>query len=135
MSRFWYVVILALLGGLSAFWVVNQGYDLDHLRTVALTVAAVAQTLFVAFYLTFPWFETFLGRALFGKAVSLMLIVDFAALSRWYDFGANDQIFIILYATLAAGIVGQFFAFVKVKLEGRSSEVSGNSPTHEERRW
>lgn len=139
MKIFWYVVAFAALGAASAIFVTSvyggSPVAMEHLRTISLTVAAVTQTLFVLFYITFPWFKTFLGRALFGKAVALMLIVDFAALSRWYDFGNNDQIFVVLYATLSASMVGQFAAFIRVKLEGRSNEVSGNSPTHEERRW
>lgn len=135
MKWFYAGVVLSFLGGLSALLVINTGIDLNYLRTVALTVAAVVQTAFVLFYTTFPWWQTFLGRALYGKAVVLMLIVDFACLSRWFDFGANDRIFVVLYAALSVGIVWQFIAFVRVRLQGRTAEVSGNSPTHEERRW
>lgn len=136
MKKFLYRgVLLSALGGLSAAMIIYTGAPLDVLRTVALSVAAVVQTAFVLFYSTFPWWQTFLGRALYLKAVTLMAIVDFACLSRWFDFGANDSIFVILYATLTVGIVVQFIAFVRVKIRGRASEVSGNSPAHEERRW
>lgn len=129
------VVLIMILGALSALAVVGTGVDINHLRTVSLSVAAIVQTLFVLFYATFSWYKTFLGRALFLKAVTLMAIVDFAALSRWFDFGANDTIFVVLYATLTVGIVAQFVAFIRVRLSGRSDQVSGNAPTHEERRW
>lgn len=135
MRFFYWGVVLSVLGGLSAVLVINTGIDLNYLRTVALTVAAVVQTSFVLFYSTFPWWQTFLGRALYGKAVVLMLIVDFACLSRWYDFGANDRIFVVLYAALSVGILWQFVAFIRVRLSGRTDRVSGNGPTHEERRW
>lgn len=103
------------------------GYDINLLRTISLTVAAVAQTLFVALYLTWKWWSTFLGRALFGKAVALLLIVDFAALSRWLDFGSQDLVFTIMYTVLATGIVAQLIAFLRVKIRNEREGVSGNS--------
>lgn len=112
------VVVLAV--------VTSQFMDWNSARTVALITCAVTQTAFVVFYLTFPWFRSFLGRALFSKALALMVIVDFAALSRYFEFGDNDKMFTVLYWCLTLGVIAQFRAFIRVKREGREHEVSGN---------
>ena len=105
-------------------------HDLNFWRTFALIAAAVGQTAFVLLYMTFPWYSTFLGRALFGKALALVLIVDFAALSRVFDFGRSDLAFSLLYGVLALGICWQFIAFFRVRLAGwrdeQDGQVSGN---------
>lgn len=90
-------------------------HDLDFWRTVTIVAAAAGQTTFVLFYLTFPWWKHFLGRALFGKAVTLMVLVDFAALSRLFEFNGIDVVFVCLYGLLAAGIWVQTLAFMRAK--------------------
>ena len=101
--------------------------DINFWRTVTISTAAVGQTLFIGLYVTFPWWRSFLGRALFGKAVVLLVLVDFAALSRLFGFGGVDRIFVVLYGLLALGIWVQFFAFLRVRLQHRENAVSGNS--------
>lgn len=100
-------------------------HDLDFWRTVALSTVALGQTLFVLLYMTFPWYASFLGRALFGKALALLLIVDFAALSRWFEFGAKDAVFVGLYLVLGLAVWAQFVAFLRVRVAGIQDEQSG----------
>ena len=102
--------------------------DLDTWRTVAITIAAVGQTAFVVLYLTFPWWKRFLGRVLFGKAVSLLIIVDTIALSRYFDFGTSDALFAALYSILALGIWAQFGAFVWVKMHSKGLGYTDRLP-------
>ena len=90
-------------------------HDINTWRTVTLSVAALFQTLFVLFYATMPWWKTYLGRALFYKALMLGVIVDFVLASRIWDFGGEDAVFVILYGALASGITWQFLAFIRVK--------------------
>ena len=111
------------------------GYSLEELRVVFFAMAALLQTLFVVLYLTFPWYKTFLGRALFGKAFVLAVTLDTVILARVFDWDGFEVIFTFLSFALVLGIFAQLVAFFKVRVEGRQDEVSGNAPTHEERRW
>lgn len=96
--------------------------DLDTWRTINLGIAALGQTAFVLLYLTFPWYKTFLGRALFFKAVTLGVLVDFVWIARYYKFGYFDILFVWMYGVLAVAIWFQFLAFLRVKREGRENQ-------------
>lgn len=87
--------------------------DLELWRTILIVFAAVGQTLFVSFYLTLPWWRTFLGRALFVKATSLVLLLDIAVVGRTIDWTHEDLTFVILYGLMGLGIWTQLVAFVK----------------------
>lgn len=100
--------------------------DLDAWRTITITTAAVGQTLFTLLYLMMPWWRSFLGRALFFKAVTFMVLVDMAMLSQVWEFGNRDAVFVWLYAFLALGIWAQTLAFVIVRLKGREPFVRGD---------
>ena len=98
--------------------------DHDFWRTVTLGSAAIGQTVFVVLYFSFPWWKSFLGRALFYKGLILGAILDVFVVARiWPEFGAWDEIFIGLYAALAIGIWWQTAAFLVVKLKGRSGSM------------
>lgn len=90
-------------------------HDIDTWRTIALGFAALGQTAFALLYMTFPWWRTFLGRALFYKALMLSILLDVIWLGRTFDFGWNDKVFVPLYGLLALGVWAQFLAFLKVK--------------------
>lgn len=90
-------------------------HDLDFWRTFMLGAVAVGQTTFAALYATFPWWKTFLGRALFYKAITLALLSDVFILSRLFDFGDLDVLFVVLYGLLALGVWFQFFAFLSIR--------------------
>lgn len=111
------------------------GFDTEQVRVGLLGAAAVLQTAFVLLYFTFPWYSTFLGRALFGKAFVLAVLLDTFIVARALGWSNVDAIFTVLYFALVLGIGAQLIAFIKVKIDGRENEVSGNSPTHEARRW
>ena len=102
-------------------------HDLDFWRTVALAFAAAGQTVFVLLYLFgFPWWKTFLGRALFGKALVLASVMDFFIIGRWLGFGTNDAAYLTLYTLLGVAVWSQTGAFLRVRLAGRQDSVSGN---------
>ena len=107
--------------------------DPNFWRTFAIITAAVGQTAFIMLYFFFPWYESFLGRSLFGKSVALAVIMDFAAMSRIFDFGSNDLAFTIMYLAVAVGVWWQFSSFVRVALADRKDEVSGNA--NDKARW
>jgi len=100
--------------------------SIDFWRTTGLLTAATGQTAFVILYATFPWWKKFLGRALFFKAVALGTLADVAILGRIFDWKYEDQTFVILYWLLALGVWAQFLAFLRVRLQHRQQQVSGN---------
>lgn len=98
---------------------------LDLTRTVLLSGVALGQTMFVLLYATFPWRKNYLGRALFTKALALAALTDAFIAYRVLNLSYSDEVFIILYGLLFVGVWAQFFAFLKVRAEGRqNSEVS-----------
>lgn len=101
--------------------------DIDFWRTAALAFAALGQTLFVLLYLlAFPWWESFLGRALFSKAFVLAFVMDFFIVGRLLGFGTNDMAYFVLYSLLGLAVWAQTVAFLRVRLAGRQNEVSRN---------
>lgn len=101
-------------------------YDPEFWRTVWISGAALGQTLFVALYVSFPWWANFLGRALFFKALVLGVVLDVGVLGLLFDWPYENETFVALYGAMATGIWVQFFAFLRVRLEERHDEVSGN---------
>lgn len=106
---------------------INTVTDIELWRTINIAGAALGQTLFVALYMTFPWWRAFLGRALFFKAVAFALLVDVAVAGRIWDWPNEDATFVVLYGIVGVGIWCQLFAFAKVKWDAHINDpVSGN---------
>lgn len=117
------------------------GLGTEALRTLALTVVALGQTLFVILYLTFPWYRTFLGKALFFKAAILATLVDLGLVARTFpDLLDWSEVFIGLYFLLGFGVWFQLLAFLRVRIdakrkdkrpfvEGRHDEYDGYQPS------
>ena len=87
-------------------------------RTLTLVLAAFGQTLFALFYLFWPWWNDFLGRALFFKALALCLVMDVGLLARVIELPHEDWVFVGLYVMFTLGVWGQFIAFTRVYLRG-----------------
>lgn len=102
--------------------------DIDLWRTLALFVVAVGQTCFVLLYTTFPWYKSFVGRALFYKALMLALITDTFIVVRFFGFENTDVLFLSLYSMLGIGVWWQFFAFLSVRRAGKQNQRNPNSP-------
>lgn len=98
-----------------------MNYELT--RTLLLGGIALGQTAFVLLYFLFPWLKTFLGRALFFKALAFATLVDVFIAARIFPILRDDRIFTALYALLFVGVWAQFFAFLKVWREGREAEA------------
>lgn len=97
----------------------------ETLRTIALITAAIGQTLFVLLYATFPWWDNFVGRALFLKAISLAALLDVLMLGRKFDWPYEDVTFVVLYLFMTAGIWWQFVAFLRVRLGSAEKQQTG----------
>lgn len=85
--------------------------DLETWYAIVVVVSAVGQTLFVLLYATFPWYQTFLGRALFIKALTLMLMLDVVFSRVVWDVPRSDTFVVVLFGLTAFGIWAQFIAF------------------------
>lgn len=89
----------------------------DWYTTIAV-VASVGQTLFVLLYMTFPWYRTFLGRALFIKALTLTLLLDVALAGTLWDWPHEEIWIVSLYGFTAFGIWAQLTAFLIHRFTG-----------------
>lgn len=86
-------------------------YDLEWWKGVVVVTAAVGQTLFALLYMTFPWYRTFLGRALFIKAVTFAVMIDVAVAGMIWDWEHEYEMLVVLYALTTFGIWAQLTAF------------------------
>lgn len=96
--------------------------SIEAWRTTALGIVALGQTMFVTLYVTFPWYRSFLGRALFYKALALATILDLFMLNRVWEIPHKDVVFIILYFVLATGVWFQFAVFLHVMLTNKRDD-------------
>lgn len=96
--------------------------SLEGWRILTISMAAVGQTLFVLLYMTFPWYKTFLGRALFIKAATFMMLVDVAVLGRIFDWDHEDIWIVVLYGTTAFGVWAQLVAFLCQRIAHRNDD-------------
>lgn len=89
--------------------------DIDLWRTGGLGLAVLGQLGFISLYVTFPWWKTVLGKALFFKAVAIGCLCSVAFLSRLGFLAYESEIFTAMYWLLAVGIWLQFLAFMRTK--------------------
>ena len=87
-------------------------FDLEWWKVITIVSAGVGQSLFVMLYLTFPWYRTFLGRALFIKAFLFALMIDVAVAGLVWDWEHEEATLVTMYGATAFGIWAQFTAFV-----------------------
>lgn len=87
--------------------------DIEMWRTATIITVAIGQTLFTSFYLTLPWWRTFLGRALFLHATTFCLLVDVAVAGRIWEWPGEETTFVVLYGITGIGVWAQFTAFVR----------------------
>lgn len=101
--------------------------DLDRLRAVIVTIAAIGQSIFVLLYVAFPWWKSFLGRSLFFQAAALAVALDLNALARWYGWDRESFPFAVISASMAVGVWAQTVAFIKImaRTERKAWEAAG----------
>lgn len=104
--------------------------DIETWRTVFLFLAALGQTCFVVLYMTFPWWASFFGRALFYKALILGIFLDAIWLSRTFGFNNVDELYVVLYGLLTLGIWWQFLAFIRTKRRGITAGEDQHDRAH-----
>lgn len=92
-------------------------YDSESMRTATVTFLAVGQVLFALLYCTFPWWDSFLGKALFFKAAIFAIVLGAAAVSRNFPAIWWNEFFTVMYLVLGVGVWLQLLAFGVVKVE------------------
>lgn len=97
--------------------------DLDFWRTTGLGLAVLGQFGFIMLYATFPWWRTFLGKALFFKAIALGAICLVAFLSRLGVLAYESEVFTAMYWLLAVGVWAQFLAFMCTKYLAQKEDL------------
>lgn len=86
--------------------------DLATLTAFSVLFVALGQTLFVLFYISLPWWRTFLGRILFVKAVSFALFVDVAVGVHFLEWAGEDLLIVTLYSMVGLSVWAQLSAFI-----------------------
>lgn len=87
---------------------------IDQWRHLSWLVGAPAQTLFVILYGIAPWWRDFVGRALFFKSLTLMVLLDTVVLSIICNI--PDGVIVGLYWLVVAGILYQLGALIRQRL-------------------
>jgi len=95
---------------------------MDQWKNTAFVIAAVGQNLFILLYMTFPWYRTFLGRALFFNAITFGFLVNMAVASVAWDWPDQDQVMFTAYTVTALGIWAQLIAFIREKRTPKEKE-------------
>lgn len=92
---------------------------LEEWRTATITTACIGQLFFVLFYCTLPWWRTFLGRTLFGKAVVFSVLLDTGVAARLWDWPGKHVTIVVLYGCVAVGIWAELIAFIRTSRNHR----------------
>lgn len=98
-------------------------YDSEFWRRAALLFATVGQCLFITLYLFFPWWKTYLGRALFVKASTLGALLVTITIGITVDWRYEEAMRAFLNVAVALAIWGQVIAFFRVRAQGRQDNL------------
>ena len=94
-----------------AVWAAADGWI--RVALVAVLVAAVAQTTFIAIYATRPWWKVRVGRAIFLKSLALAVILDLSVVNDFLTYRYQEQISALAILFIAVTILYQLFALVR----------------------
>jgi hypothetical protein len=86
----------------------------DTLKDSSIIVGGVAQLLFVVLYGSQKWWVKYVGRAMFIKSVSLMLLLDVEMVNLLWDYPYEKQVDAATNFAVMAAIIWQLFAFLKL---------------------
>lgn len=92
--------------------------DAHFWQTAAIAVGGVAETMFVILYGIAPWWRDFVGRAMFAKSLTLMVLIDLAIVDALI-VPLSALVFAILYWAVAVGIVWQLGALIRQRRHAR----------------
>lgn len=98
-------------------------FSLETWYAIIVVSSCLGQTLFVVLYATFPWYRTFLGRALFIKALTLMIMLDVVFARVVWEVPRSEVVVVTAFGLTALGIWAQFVAFA-IHRFGGTDQVS-----------
>lgn len=89
-----------------------------------LAPANLFPILYTAF---FPWWQSPLGRALFTKALGLMLLIDISVLYQLFgdNYDLREQVRFIVFTLVLLGMSYQLVVIIKIKLQARGRREDG----------
>jgi hypothetical protein len=91
-----------------------------YIRTVAILTMFVAVA-FPLVYMTLPWKETILGRALMTKARAVALLYVTSIVGFWWEYPFKGYVMALVTTYLAAGIGFQFIVLLRIKYQAQHS--------------
>lgn len=97
-------------------------FSLETWYAIIVVGSTVGQTLFVLLYLTFPWYQTFLGKALFIKGVTLMVMLDIVLARAIWGVPRSESVVVIAFGLTGLGIWAQFVAFAIHRFGGADQD-------------
>lgn len=94
-----------------AFWAYADAWQRSAL--VAIMVAAIIQTVFLAVYLSRPWWRHFVGRALALKSASLWVVLWLTIVNTFFRYPGQEPISSLSLWVIAAAIAYQLVALLR----------------------
>lgn len=95
----------------NAFWQTADTWG--RAAFVAILVAAIFQTCFVGLYLTRPWWQHFVGRALALKSTSLLVVLWLTIINTFVRYRGQEQVSSIALWLVAGAVIYQFVALAR----------------------
>lgn len=106
--------------------------SLDALQVIVeagVWVGAIAQTIFLAMWLTLPWWREWVGRALMVKSLALGVYLDSVLIHEYLvpDYAAEPYVRTLLFLLIVLGICSQVVAlgYEMVKARRQKRGVTG----------
>lgn len=87
----------------------------ERLALLALVVSAVAQTAFIFVYGARPWWRHRVGRALFTKSLSLLIVLWLSIVNTFLIYPAQQRVSTLALWLIAAAIVYQLVALLRTR--------------------
>src|SRR4051794_34751431 len=89
---------------------------MNEWRQWAYLVGAIAQTCFVALYVTSNgWWRDFVGKALLFKSFMLMVVFDVITVAIFWPFKYQELVFTFLIWGVTLAIIYQLIALIRAR--------------------
>lgn len=95
------------------FWETTDRWQ--HLAFYAIVLAAIVQTAYIAVYGTRPWWRHYVGRALFFKSASLLVVFWLTIVNTFFAYPGQEQVTTVALWVVAATIAYQFAALLRTR--------------------
>lgn len=93
------------------FWETADRWQ--HFAFYAIVFAATVQTAYILVYGSRPWRQHFVGRALFYKSASLLIVLWLTVVNTFFVYPGQEPISTVALWLVAAAITYQFAALLR----------------------